>query len=95
MIVHLSLLEGQFAELLAQTRNDKPERVNKKFTPDASDEYIHYLSALAEVAWAKRTRWPIDIDKRAGGDGGTQWAPVLRGSPTHLGGNPPRDTRGP
>ena len=68
--IHLYPHEIQFASMIARQRNDKPARVNKRFTPDADDEYIDLLGALAEIGFAKYMRMGIDIQKRAGGDNG-------------------------
>ncbi len=68
-IVYLNPDAVNEAKGLAQLRNDKPNATNLKFEDSHSDFYVHYLSALAEVAWSIATKWRVDKEFKYG-DGG-------------------------
>jgi len=72
ILVVLDPEELQEALELAQQRNAKPAHTNKKFDAEHGDEEIHYMSALAEVAWSKQTGWPVDTSVQYG-DGGVDF----------------------
>ena len=73
MIITLTPDDINLAKRMATIRNDKPSRVDKRFTKDARGIDIHYLSALAEVAWRNFTGWPVDDTRRPDGDGGVDF----------------------
>ena len=60
------------ARSIAERRNDKPQSCNRRFDIGHGDLEIHYMSALAEVAWAKYTGWAIDSAIKYG-DGGVDF----------------------
>jgi hypothetical protein len=70
-MLSISISQGDidFATSIAHDRNNKPQSTNKRFTKGHSDFSIHFCSALAEVAWAKLTGWPLDLSIKMG-DGG-------------------------
>jgi hypothetical protein len=72
MRVRLSRVNLQLAQQMAQSRNDKPQYTNRRFDATHDDWEIHYMSALAEVAWGLATGWPIDLT-RSWGDGGVDF----------------------
>jgi len=72
IVIQLGSVELQKANKLAISRNDKPPTVNKKFDTTQSDYTIHYIAALAEVAWEKYSGWEVDTEQK-NGDGGTDF----------------------
>ena len=57
------------AHKLSAQRNDKQPHINKKFDPNHTDIEIHFMAALAEIAWAKVSGWEVDTSVRWGDEG--------------------------
>jgi hypothetical protein len=72
LIVDLQKEQTDDALRIAHQRNDgKPQ--GKAFSSKHSELGIHYMSALAEVAWEQVTGWPVDREHRMGGDDGVDF----------------------
>lgn len=73
--IGLTLDEVTVALDVARQRNDlHSENSNKRFHEGHTDLHIHYVSALAELAWEKATGWPLDRAAHVAGDGGVDFA---------------------
>lgn len=71
--INLSFFDELDAKKIARSRNNKPPQWDKKFVDGYDGFDIHYMSALAEVAWAKLTGWEVDTVIKSSGDGGVDF----------------------
>ena len=69
LVIQLEAGDLRKANALEISRNDKPPTINKKFDTTQSDFTIHYIAALAEVAWEKHTGWEVDKEQKDGDNG--------------------------
>lgn len=70
-VIIAGVSEEELTEALeiAKVRNDKGGD-GAIFEDDYTGIEIHQWGALAELVWSRLTGWPMDKEKRSGGDGG-------------------------
>ena len=57
------------AHKLSAQRNNKHPQYSKKFDLNRTDLEIHFLAALAEIAWETLSGWEVDTSIRWGDEG--------------------------
>ena len=57
------------AHKLSAQRNNKHPQYNKKFDITHTDIEIHFMAAVAEIAWANLSGWEVDTSIRWGDEG--------------------------
>ncbi len=73
LVVTLGKEHAADARKIATQRNNKKAAWDKKFSDNHTSFDIHYMSALAEVAWEYLVGWSVDREERLGGDRGVDF----------------------